>query len=91
MLRINCPWCGARDMVEFTYVGDATVRRPDMGADSGHYEFVYLRDNPKGVQEELWHHVAGCRQHVAVRRHMVTHEILASGKPDSLPSGDAPS
>ena len=28
MLLINCPWCGARDMVEFTHGGDATKVYP---------------------------------------------------------------
>ena len=28
MLLIPCPWCGERNQVEFTYGGDATVRRP---------------------------------------------------------------
>ena len=28
MLLIPCPWCGPRNQIEFTYGGDATVRRP---------------------------------------------------------------
>src|SRR5438309_1863013 len=28
MLLIPCPWCGARNQIEFTYGGDATKRRP---------------------------------------------------------------
>lgn len=84
MLRIDCPWCGARDMVEFTYVEDGTLSRPEIGAEDGHYAHVYLRRNPKGVHLELWHHVAGCRQHVLVKRDTMTHAILATGKPGTL-------
>ena len=31
MLRINCPWCGARNEDEFSYGGDATVTVNDGG------------------------------------------------------------
>ncbi|MBP5856407.1 sarcosine oxidase subunit delta [Marivibrio halodurans] len=96
MFRIECPWCGTRDMVEFTYVGDGTLTRPALGARTGHFEHVYLRANPKGTHVELWHHVAGCRQHVAVKRDTLTHEILATGGPgevtaarDDVPKGAA--
>lgn len=77
MIRINCPICGLRDETEFSFIGDATVARPtidnaDMGA---WYEYVFLRDNPRGDHVEYWHHVHGCRQIIAVKRHTVTHEI----------------
>ena len=39
------------------------------------YEYVFLRDNPRGEHVEHWLHVHGCRQVVTVRRHTVTHEI----------------
>jgi sarcosine oxidase subunit delta len=28
-VRIPCPFCGPRGNEEFTYLGDASVRRPD--------------------------------------------------------------
>jgi sarcosine oxidase subunit delta len=82
MLRIACPWCGVRDEAEFRYRGDATVRRPDPGSDElAMFDYVYMRDNPKGWHVEWWHHVAGCRQVVKVVRHTVTHAIAATGLP----------
>ena len=81
MHRIDCPWCGVRDELEFRYRGDATVRRPQPGAQPfAYYDYVYTRDNPKGWHVEWWHHVSGCRQHIKVVRHTVTHEIAAVGK-----------
>jgi heterotetrameric sarcosine oxidase delta subunit len=87
MLLIPCPWCGARSQVEFTYGGDATVKRPAPEApDSEWFAFVYLRDNPAGPHDELWLHSAGCRQWFKVRRDTRTHEILASARiKDALP------
>lgn len=78
MFLIDCPCCGPRDAVEFTYEGDATVRRPPGGADAGQqafFEYVYIRNNPRGPHEELWHHAHGCRQFLTVTRDTLTHEI----------------
>ena len=90
MLLIPCPWCGVRAQVEFTYGGDATVRRPapDAPADAW-VAFVYLRDNPAGPHDELWQHSAGCRQWLRVRRDTRTHEILGSAPPGDPVDGDA--
>lgn len=81
MLLIPCPWCGARSQIEFTYGGDATVKRPPPDAPAAaHVEFVYLRDNPCGPHAELWQHSAGCRRWFQLRRDTRTHEILACAR-----------
>lgn len=91
MLLITCPWCGPRDQTEFSYGGDAAVvgRRPAEGAAlAAWYEYVYLRDNPRGAHEELWQHTAGCRSWLRVTRDTLTHEISATaalGKPEAKP------
>ena len=79
-MEINCPWCGKRDHSEFTYLGDASVKRPGEPEKASHddwMDYVYYRDNAKGEIEEYWHHKAGCRQWLQVTRHTVTHEISA--------------
>lgn len=78
MLRIHCPFCGERDHDEFTYGGDATVKRPaldDRSIDRW-YRYVFLRANPKGPHREFWQHVHGCRAWLIVERNTATHEIL---------------
>ncbi|KKC24783.1 sarcosine oxidase subunit delta [Sphingomonas sp. SRS2] len=77
MLRIHCPVCGVRDETEFTYGGDATVKRPDMAeADPQVWvDYVFMRDNPRGPHSEYWHHVAACRQWLVVERDTLTHDI----------------
>ena len=77
MLRITCPVCGLRDETEFSYGGDATVLRPahdEANADVW-FDFVFLRDNPRGPHREYWHHVHGCRQWLVVERDTLTHKI----------------
>lgn len=90
MLLIKCPWCGERAETEFTYAGDGTVRRPDPAgaSDEEWLDHIYLRGNPMGEHDELWHHTSGCRQYVKVRRNVRTHEILRTGKPDETFSED---
>ncbi|MBA3508191.1 MAG: sarcosine oxidase subunit delta, partial [Betaproteobacteria bacterium] len=75
--------CGPRNQLEFTYGGDATVKRPAPDADEAVWiDYVYLRDNPCGPHDELWLHGAGCRQWFKVRRDTRTHAILASAELD---------
>ncbi|MBM3597733.1 MAG: sarcosine oxidase subunit delta [Alphaproteobacteria bacterium] len=81
MLLIDCPWCGTRDQREFTYGGDAAVKRPaDPAAvsDKEWHDYVYIRVNPRGSHVELWHHNAGCRRWFKLRRDVVTHEMQGS-------------
>jgi len=82
MHRIRCPWCGYRDESEFQYSGDATKVRPaDNASEEKFFNYVYLRDNPKGWHIEWWHHTGGCRQWVKVVRNTATHEIIDTGGP----------
>lgn len=90
MLLIPCPWCGPRDVTEFTYAGDAAHRRPaDPAAttDTDWNDFVFVRRNPRGRHVEWWQHSAGCRRYLEVTRDTRTHEIFGSAPPH----GPAPS
>jgi sarcosine oxidase subunit delta len=88
MLLIQCPWCGERAHTEFTYGGDANVRRPTAEVtDDAWVDYIYIRDNPRGPHAEWWHHVHGCRQWIRVIRNTLTHEIekVAPAVPSRLP------
>ena len=94
-MRIACPFCGARDAQEFSYLGDASLQqRPDTPAgapldDAAHaawHDYVYLRENPAGEHAEFWYHASGCRQWLKVTRHLRTHESsnVEAARPSSL-------
>lgn len=91
MIRIKCPFCGDRDHGEFTYAGDATKTRPAHGSTvmEDWFDYIYLRDNPKGPHREYWHHAHGCRQWLIVERDTLTHEVtnVCFAKPASGPGG----
>ncbi|MBS3648328.1 sarcosine oxidase subunit delta [Pseudaminobacter sp. 19-2017] len=83
-MRISCPYCGERELGEFSYLGDASPKRPAViAADGGvapdaedvFYDYVYLRDNVAGEMSEHWYHGGGCRSWLVVRRNTVSHEI----------------
>lgn len=74
---IKCPHCGPREASEYTYVGDATVIRPDhedTDMDKWH-AYVFKRNNPRGNHTEHWQHTSGCRAFLKVIRDTVTHKI----------------
>ena len=77
-MRVICPKCGERDLKEFSYQGDAlALGRPDPDADEALWnDYLHNRDNPSGVREDLWFHVAGCSAWIVVTRNTATHEIL---------------
>ena len=84
MIMIDCPWCGRRDESEFTYRGDATVRRPAANAGPDAFTaYVYRRRNPRGWHVEWWFHGDGCRQVLQVVRNTLTHQVREAAAADA--------
>jgi sarcosine oxidase subunit delta len=77
MMHIRCIRCGLRDENEFICGGTSHIVRPSLGAcDQVWGEYLFFRDNPKGLHLERWRHVYGCGLWFNVARSTVTHEIL---------------
>jgi len=92
MLVITCPHCGPREESEFTCGGEAHIARPlaeNSLTDAEFADYLFLRDNPKGVFLERWRHAVGCRRWFNVVRDTVTHEIIEVYPMGSLPSSKA--
>ena len=84
MLLIPCPHCGPCPQIEFSYGGDAAIVRPAVPADATDdtwNTYLYLRDNSRGPHDERWHHMAGCRRWIVVRRNVLTHVFEGSEPP----------
>ena len=78
MMQIKCPWCGPRDEGEFVCGGTSHIARPPLSAsDVAWGEYLFFRENPKGLHLERWRHSYGCGQWFNVARDTVTHEISA--------------
>lgn len=79
MLELNCPWCGPRNQSEFGYGGEAHIVRPlnpEQLSDVEWGEYLFMRDNPKGLAREQWVHAAGCRRWFNVERDTVTYRVV---------------
>ena len=88
MLIIPCPHCGPRDEIEFACGGEAHIARPlieNKISDADFADYLFIRDNPKGVFLERWRHSAGCRKWFNLARDTVTHEIIEVYLMGSLP------
>ena len=92
MLLINCPYCGPRAEVEFSYGNEAHIARPlqpEALDDEDWADYLFMKTNRKGVMLERWVHSHGCRRWFNVARDTVTYEILAvypmGAKPPKLP------
>lgn len=78
-MLLTCPYCGPRDVSEFTYQGDGNRARPDPASTDGlaWNQYVYDRVNIAGEQNEIWQHSGGCRSHLRVQRNTLTHKVAS--------------
>jgi len=78
MMRIPCICCGLRDETEFICGGTTHVRRPALQASDEEWgDYLFFRDNPKGLHLERWRHVQGCGLWFNLARDTVTHAVLS--------------
>ena len=96
MLLINCPYCGPRPELEFSYGGEAHIARaadPSTLSDEELCAYLYLRSNTRGVHAERWRHLRGCARFFNALRDTTTDRLLAtypSGTPrPTLPRSGA--
>ena len=80
MSRLACPFCGPRELEEFSF----RKTLPDPGASA--YASVYERTVMLDSSLEHWQHVGGCRAWLLIRRNPSSGEVLAA----DLMTGAAP-
>jgi heterotetrameric sarcosine oxidase delta subunit len=81
MLLIRCPWCGPRDETEYRYGGQAGLTYPsdpEALSDEEWADYLFMRDNPKGLFHERWFHAAGCRRWFYAVRDTATHRFVGT-------------
>jgi heterotetrameric sarcosine oxidase delta subunit len=90
MLKLPCPFCGMRDETEFHYGGEPR-RRPgpaEQVSDADWADYLFNKRNDKGVHEEIWHHLGGCRRWFLVSRDTRSHAVLSTRLPGAHAPGD---
>ncbi|SNY93541.1 sarcosine oxidase subunit delta [Cohaesibacter sp. ES.047] len=81
MLKIECPYCGERDEIEFHYGGEAHRARPENPgklSDEQWADYLFMRSNKKGLKRERWNHSHGCRRWFNVVRDTTDHTVIGS-------------
>ncbi|KXS39643.1 sarcosine oxidase subunit delta [Modicisalibacter tunisiensis] len=90
MFHIYCPYCEEhREEEEFHAKGQAHIARPadpDACSDAEWGDYLFFRDNPRGIHHELWVHAVGCRKFFNITRHTVTYAILETYKMGEQPT-----
>ena len=89
MLQIYCPYCEEhRQECEFHFKGQAHIKRPedpDNCDDKTWGDYLYFRENVRGVHDEMWVHALGCRKFFNITRNTVTYEIHGAYKLGKTP------
>jgi sarcosine oxidase, subunit delta len=83
MLLIQCPYCGERPEPEFVHGGQAHLVRARVPAEVSTEEwtnYLYRRDNTRGVHAERWRHAHGCGRFFNALRDTTTDQFLATYK-----------
>jgi sarcosine oxidase subunit delta len=88
MLLIACPYCGERPELEFAHGGQAHIARPAKPSDTATAEwtqFLYMRDNVKGLYAERWRHSHGCGRFFNAVRDTTTDHFVTTYKVGERP------
>ena len=80
MLILTCPYCGQKsEETEFHSGGEAHLKRFGPGStDEDFQEYLFVRENPKGVHFERWRHIYGCGKWFHAARCTTTLEIFGT-------------
>lgn len=80
MLILTCPCCGvAAEETEFHGGGEAHLTRHGPGStDQDFHDYLFSKENPKGVHLERWRHNFGCGKWFHAARDTVTLEVYGT-------------
>ena len=80
MLILTCPYCGVdADETELTPGGEAHLTRHGPGSSEDEFhDYLFTRENPKGVHFERWRHVYGCGKWFHAARDTATLEVFGT-------------
>ena len=86
MLILTCPVCGVSgEETEFHAGGEAHVTRHAAGSNDDQFEeYLFMRENPKGVHFERWRHNNGCGKWFHAARCTTTLEVFGTYSAQTL-------
>jgi sarcosine oxidase subunit delta len=80
MLTLHCPYCGVQaDETDLQPGGQAHLKRHGPGSSDDQFEdYMFMRENPKGVHFERWRHAYGCGKWFLAARCTATLEVFGT-------------
>ena len=80
MLILTCPYCGIDcDETELAPGGEAHLTRHGPGSsDEEFHDYLFTRENPRGVHFERWRHAHGCGKWFHAARDTNTLEVYGT-------------
>lgn len=84
---LTCPHCGVREVTDFAFGGEVSVRPWRAPSFRELCEYNYFRRNVAGIQREWWYHRSGCRTWFQAERDTRTNEVLRVALPGQFGAG----
>ncbi len=78
---LTCPNCGVREVTDFGYGGEISVRPASRPTFRELNTYNYFRTNVAGVQREWWFHRSGCRAWFIAERDTRTNDVHLTALP----------
>jgi len=80
MLILTCPCCDITgEETEFAAGGEAHLKRFGPGStDDDFHDYLFMKENPKGVHLERWRHANGCGKWFLAARDTMTMEVYGT-------------
>jgi len=83
---LSCPNCGPREVTDFGFGGEVTVRPATRPSFSELNRYVYFRRNLAGWQREWWVHRSGCGEWFLAERDTRSNEVRWTALPGEEPA-----
>ena len=86
MLILHCPYCGVDvDETDLHGEGQAHLKREGPGSSDEDFEdYLFMRENPKGVHFERWRHAFGCGKYFHAARCTNTLQVFGTYSAQTL-------
>ncbi len=86
MLILTCPCCGVdAEETELAAGGEAHLKRFGPGStDDEFHDYLFTRENPRGVHFERWRHANGCGKWFHAARCTATLEVFGTYSAQTL-------
>ncbi|MCJ7874591.1 sarcosine oxidase subunit delta [Phaeobacter sp. J2-8] len=80
MLTLKCPYCGIQaDETELSPGGEAHLTRHGPGSSDGDFhDYLFARQNRRGVHFERWRHAFGCGKWFLAARDTQTLQVFGT-------------